>query len=81
MNLVYILNSQKNLAVIQSASFNQEPGIVNSNSPIAFCFSDQYLVYKPSLSEDDIPLIDVQETLSAHIKKGLIDSSAMDLLR
>jgi len=81
MNNIYILNDQKNLSVIQSASLGQTCGIISSGNPIAFCFSNQYLVYQKSQSEGELPLVDIRETLSTHIKQGLIEASAMDLLR
>lgn len=80
MYCIYILNSQKNLSIIQPAPLGQKHGVVSSSDPIAFCFSDQFLVYHQAQFLGEPPLIDIRETLSAHITQGLIESTAMNLL-
>jgi hypothetical protein len=80
--LIYTINDRGYVAIIEKASYNTSVGVLDATSPLVLCLRDDLLCYYPPLSElpEETPIIDVRNSLQAHIDEGLLSSDVLDLL-
>lgn len=88
MKLLYFINKEGYVGVIEKASYSTNVGVVNSLDPLVFCMQDDLVKYYPSKTPsllensllEELPVIDVRASLQSHINAGLMSSDVLELL-
>lgn len=79
--LVYTINGNGYVAVIEKSSPGANLGVVNSANPLILCMRDDLIKYYPSQpSTSEVALINVRASMEAHVAEKLIEATALDLL-
>lgn len=80
--LIYTINIQGFVAVIEKAPYATDIGVLSPNNPLVICMRSDFLIYNPRPNQDleDFPTINVRASIESHITAKLLDQSVLSLL-